>query len=358
MKAIVKPNDGPGLDIVDAPIPDIEENEVLIKVFSASICGSDIPIYTWDDPWTRKTVKPGQIIGHEFCGTVVEVGKNVQNLRPNQRVTAEGHLYCGHCFYCMTGQAHICENQRLIGFDYPGAFAEYIAVPAQNVRLLDKSSPWGIGSLLDPLGNALHAISKVSLLGSRVLITGSGPIGLMTIALSRLAGAELIVTTDVSEYRLKMARQIGADEALSPKEAKIWLEDQPMAFPGGGFDVWFEMSGHPDAVTEGVDLLRPGGWAIFLGLPKRKVSIDIANMIVAKNVTIAGVVGRQINKTWVQAAQLLKNEKFVETMVSIVTHYFTFAEYEKAFRLAQSRQCGKVMLLPDDEMIQKLFSSL
>ena len=342
MKAIVKIENAPGLNIVDLPKPSLLDNEILIKVRAVSICGSDISIYLWDDPWTRNTIKPRQIIGHEFSGIVEEVGKEVSDFSVGQKVTAEGHLYCGNCFYCTTGQAHICENQHLVGFDSPGAFAEYIAVPSHAVVGLDETISFELGAMLDPLGNALHAVSKANLLGSHVLVTGCGPIGLMTIMLANLAGARTIVATDISKYRLDLAKRIGADKAIFPHE----IRDRILSDSSLGFDVWFEMSGSPDAIGLGLRSLRGGGHAILLGLPKSSVSVNVADLIVAKNITINGVVGREIKRTWWSVKRLLKNKDFRDLLGSLITHRFSYDAYEAAFELAVSRQCGKIILSP------------
>lgn len=359
MKALIKPTKAPGLQLVNVRVPEIEPHEVLIKVKAASICGSDIPIYNWDDPWTCNTVQPGQIIGHEFCGTVVEIGKEVNTVSVGEFVTGEGHLNCGTCGYCRRGQGHICPNQKLVGFDYPGAFAEYISIPASNIIRL-QGLPIVLATILDPFGNAVHAATTISLTNATVLVTGCGPIGLMTIALAKFSRARMVIASDKSQFRLDMASVMGADLTVSPGDADIVntvLQEVSTEF---GVDVVFEMSGSPEAIVQGFKSVRPGGKVVMLGLPKREVKFDFANDLIAKGVTVHGIIGRKMYKTWEDLQKYLKGNdpnKRID-LLPIITHRLQLEDYEKGFELMRSGNCGKVILFMDENSLQESFEDL
>jgi threonine 3-dehydrogenase len=355
MKAIIKPNVGLGLDIVERPIPEIEPHEVLIRVKAASICGSDIPIMNWDDPWVMSTVRPGQIIGHEFCGEVVKVGSNVTTIYVGSLVTAEGHIYCGVCYHCQTGAAHVCPNQRTLGYDYPGAFAEYIKVPASNVIGLG-DLPIRIAAIQDPFGNAVHATSKANLLNRTVVIAGCGPIGLMCISLAKLSGAYKIIASDPIEYRLDLAEKLGAHHCINPSESVFEDEILAQTQETRGVDIFFEMSGNPEAIRAGFKATRPGGKAVLLGLPKQPLLFDFANDLITKGITVEGVIGREVFRTWHEAHRLLAdpNSQLIKNLELIITHILTFEEYELGFDLMQKGLCGKVLLVPSKDDLDGL----
>ncbi len=353
MKAIIKPHRGRGLQIAEVPVPKLGAHDVLVQVKAASICGSDIPVYDWDDPWVRSTVQPGQIIGHEFCGVVAGCGEHVREVAVGDFVTAEGHLNCGKCSRCRNGEAHICSNLKLIGFDSPGAFAEYIAVPKSNIIRL-KNLPLIIASVLDAFGNAVHATNKVPLTNNTVLVTGCGPIGLMVIALAKLSGARLILATDISEYRLNLAIKMGADFAIEPKEGDIRKLVRQKTGEDAGVDILFEMSGNASALKQGFRMLRSGGQAALLGLPKELVEFDFANDLIAKCVSVYGITGRVMFKTWDQAQKLLGSCQ--SSLISIITHRFLIDEFEKGIELMHSGKCGKVILFMDEESIQRSYT--
>lgn len=357
MKAVIKPDQGYGLELTQVPVPAIGLNDVLIKVKAASICGSDLPVYEWNDPWVQTSVKPGTIIGHEFCGTIVEVGNGVSNLTIGDFVSAEGHVNCGRCSHCRSGEAHICPNLKLVGFERHGAFAEYIAVPAANVIRL-AALPLAIGAILDPFGNAVHAVSKVKLSGLTVLVTGCGPLGLMTIALARFAGARFILATDVSDYRLKLAQEMGADSVLNVGTDDVGAAIVSETSAKSGFDVLFEMSGFAEALVQGFGQLRPGGQAVLMGLPKEPLEFDFANALIAKGITVHGVVGRLMYKTWEQALELLYTPRTYQALnlERIVTHRFMIEAYDEAFNLALSGQAGKVTFFFDEQTLQQSYS--
>jgi threonine 3-dehydrogenase len=342
MKAIIKPSKGKGLALTELPLPAIAENEVLVKVLATSICGSDLPIYNWDDPWTCDTIQPGLVPGHEFYGAIEKIGTQVKKIiKTGDIVTAEGHLFCGDCWYCRNGQAHICQNLQLLGFTKNGSYAEYVAVPAVNVIPIPRIPP-PLGSIMDPFGNSLHACSKVDLKNADVLIAGCGPIGLMTLILSKRFGAKNVVVIDNSEYRIAMAEKLGASKVF------MTVGDVKIGSSIRGFDILFEMSGNEKVVEGCIPLLRPGGTGIFLGLPKSKSSIDFGNDIVAKDISIYGVIGRQIFRTWEQSISLLDSSLTDDpvNLQGIITHEYPLADFEKAFSLMNERLCGKVIMIP------------
>jgi len=349
MRAVIKPRPGPGLELVEVPNPRVGQSDVLIKVQAASICGSDIPIYNWDDAWVRETIKPGQIIGHEFCGTVIDIGKEVYEIFVGDFVTAEGHLNCGRCFHCQIGEAHLCPTLKLIGFDYPGAFAEYISVPKSNVIRL-QNLPMAIAAIQDSFGNAVHAAMRTQLASATVLITGCGPLGLMIIALAKFAGAHRVYAIDTSQYRLNLAMKMGTDIAMNPNEVDFEELIRQETVSQSGVDVLFEMSGAPQAISQGFKLIRNGGQAILMGLPKEPVSFDLSNDLIVKGITVHGLCGRLMYKTWHQT------QKFLEVqadgtrpidLLPLITHRLTIDDFEQGIALMKARQCGKIILLID-----------
>lgn len=356
MRAVIKPHCGVGVKLDYVEIPIISPRDVLIKVKAAAICGSDIPIYDWDDPSVREMIKPGLIIGHEFCGIVVERGELVNGVAVGDFVTVEGHLNCGICNHCRRGEAHLCPNQKLLGFEHPGAFAEYVSVPASNVIHLSHL-PLVLAAIQDPLGNAIHASMKVPLTNADVLVTGCGPIGLMSIALAKLSGARRIFATDPSQYRLALATKMGADFALNPDNFDIEELIREETIADAGVDILLEMSGNPEALLQGFRVLRNGGQAILMGLPKERILFDFANDIVAKGITVHGVVGREMYKTWDQVQKFLdpRHPSKIINLYSIITHRFLLEDFETAMDLMRSRKCGKVVLFMDEETLEQSY---
>lgn len=345
MKAIVKPERVRGLAIADVPIPDVAADEVLIEVLAAGICGSDLPIYDCSEEWVRRTVTPGQTIGHEFSGIVVDRGDRVRLVASGDFVTAEGHINCGKCRRCREGDGHICLDGELLGFDRPGAFAEYVSVPERNVVVLPRMRP-AIGALQDPFGTAIHALSKVSTLGATVLVTGCGPIGLLAIALSRVAGAHAVVATDVSSYRLGLASRMGATTTVNVTEQRV--EKIVASDYGNGMDVVIEASGSPEAVRDGLSAVRPGGAVLLLGLPSGEVELDLAGGVITRGVTIYGIIGRELYRTWYQAHRLV-SQTGLESQIDLgrlITHELMLDDYETGFSLMRDGMCGKVILFP------------
>lgn len=338
MKALVKTGPTPGFALRDVPEPTIKDNEVLIRVKRAGVCGTDVHIYEWD-AWAAGRCKPPFVVGHEFAGEVVQVGSLVTDVSVGQRVTAEGHIVCGRCHLCRTGNSHVCPNTKIIGVDRDGCFAEYIAMPATNVWHLDEDVPYEIGGIHDPMGNAFHtALHGTEIPGSTVLVTGCGPIGIFAVGICAAAGASRVIASDVNPKRLALAKAMGAHDVVTPAEAS---EAVRRATEGLGVDVVLEMSGVPAAVHQALALVRDGGRVQMLGIPSRPVEIDLAKEIIFKGVTVYGVVGRRMYDTWIQMTQFLRSKKFDPTPV--ITHRVPMAEFDAAIHAIKSGEAGKVV---------------
>jgi threonine 3-dehydrogenase len=342
MKALVKAHSGPGLELLERPIPEIGPHEVLIKIRAVSICGTDLHIYHWDT-WAAGRLKPPLITGHEFCGDVVAIGHEVTDVKEGDFVSAESHIVCGRCDLCRTGNGHICPNTRIIGVDRDGCFAEYIALPAENVWIDPPDMPPEIATLQENFGNAVHTALTTPLVARKVLLTGCGPVGLMTIAVAVAAGTRSIYATDVSDYRLDLARRLGA--ALTVNVTRQNLKQAVLeATNGEGVDVLLEMSGAPAAIQDGFSLLKKGGCAVLLGLPPKPFEFDLGNLVVMKGITVYGIAGRRLWKTWYEARGLLRGGAV--DLSPIVTHKFKMEEFEKAFEIMESGKSGKVIMIP------------
>jgi threonine 3-dehydrogenase len=342
MRALVKAKAERGLwlEEIDKPVPG--HNDVVIKVGRAAICGTDIHIYQWDD-WARRTIPLPLAVGHEFSGVIAEVGSEVKGLEIGDRVSAEGHITCGVCRNCRAGRRHLCRNASGIGVSRPGAFAEYIAVPAFNVFRLPDSISDEMASILDPLGNATHTALSFDLVGEDVLITGAGPIGLMAIAVARYAGARHIVVTDINDYRLALARKMGASVALNVKSESL---DDTMRELGmeEGFDVGMEMSGNPAAFRDMLRTMHHGGKVALLGIPPGDTAIDWTEVIF-KGLIIKGIYGREMFETWYKMSSMLQSGL---NIAPIVTHRFFIGDFREAFELMESGQSGKVIMSWDE----------
>jgi threonine 3-dehydrogenase len=337
VKALVKETAGPGFRLCDCPEPAIRDDEVLIRVRRAGVCGTDVHIYDWDD-WAKGRCRPPFVVGHEFAGDVVQVGKLVTDVRDGDRVTAEGHIVDGRCLLCRTGNAHVCPHTKIIGVDRDGCFAEYIAMPATNVWHLDDNIAYEVGGIHDPMGNAFHTALTADIPGSTVLVTGCGPIGLFAIGICRAAGASRIIASDVNDRRLGLARTMGAHEAVHPAQA----EGAVRRSTGGlGVDVVLEMSGVPSAIHQAFALVRVGGRVQMLGIPAKPMDIDFATEVIFKGITIYGVVGRRMYDTWIQMTQFLRAGQFDPSPV--ITHRFPLADFDEAIRAIKSGEAGKVV---------------
>jgi threonine 3-dehydrogenase len=337
MKALVKATAAPGFELRDVPVPTIRDDEVLIRVRRAGVCGTDVHIYAWD-AWASGRCKPPFIVGHEFAGDVVEVGKLVESVAVGDRVTAEGHIVDELSLFSRTGNAHVDPATRIIGVDRDGCFAEYIAMPASNIWHLDDAISYDIGGIHDPMGNAFHTALTADIPGSVVLITGCGPIGAFAVGICRAAGAAHIIATDVNPTRFALARTMGAHDAVHPDAA---AEAVRAASNGLGADVVLEMSGVPSAVHQAFALARPAGRVNMLGIPTRPIDVDFAQEIIFKGLTVYGVVGRRMYDTWHQMTRFVKSGNFDPTPV--ITHRLPLDAADEAIRLIQSGEAGKVI---------------
>ena len=338
MKALVKAQAERGIWMEDIEKPRVGHNDVLIKVNRTAICGTDIHIFKWDD-WAQTTIPVPMAVGHEFSGEIVEKGIEVVGYEVGDRVSAEGHITCGYCRNCRAGRRHLCMNTVGVGVNRPGAFAEYIAVPAFNVFKLPDAITDDMASILDPLGNATHTALSFDLVGEDVLITGAGPIGIMAVAIARHAGARHVVITDVNDYRLGLARKMGATRAINVASQTIddTMQDLGMI---EGFDVGMEMSGNPQALRVLLRTMHHGGKVAILGLPPGDMAIDW-NEVIFKGLVLKGIYGREMFETWYKMASMLQSGL---DMSPIITHHFDVDQFLPAFELMESGQSGKVIL--------------
>ncbi len=340
MKAIIKPEQAPGLALAEVPVPKIASNEALIKVRATSICGTDLHIYKWDE-WARKRLRPPLVVGHEFCGHVVSVGRDVTEVKEGDFVSAESHIICGQCAQCRTGNGHICQNTRIIGVDRDGCWAEYIAMPAYNLWPNPPEMSPEVACMLENFGNAVHTAFATDLTAKKVLITGCGPVGLMTVAVAKAAGASSIYATDISPYRLRLAQQMGATHALNVAEVDV-VEAIRQDTGGQGVDVLLEMSGAQSAIDQGFRSLRDGGAAALLGLAPGTIGFDINSAIIFKGATVYGIVGRELWGTWYRMSGLLKAG--LVDLQPLVTHRFTLDQWEDAIQVMNGGASGKVVM--------------
>ena len=338
MKALVKSQAGPGLSVEDVPIPGVGRDDVLIRVLRTGICGTDLHIYEWDG-WARENVPVPLTVGHEFVGEIVSTGSDVHDLREGDLVSGEGHLVCGRCRNCMAGRRVQCARTRSVGVNHPGAFAEFIALPATNVWRHPDDIDLDVAAIFDPFGNAVHTALTFPVLGEDVLITGAGPIGLMAAIVARHAGARYVVITDVSEYRLELARKVGVTLAVNAAGSTV---DEAMRELGlkEGFDIGFEMSGKPAALRDMLMSMTHGGKVAMLGLPAEEFGIDWAHLV-TNMITIKGIYGRQMFETWYEMSVLVHSGLDISP---VITHRFGAADFEQAFATVRGAQCGKVVL--------------
>jgi len=339
MQAIVKERRAPGLTVTTVPDPVPSSGEVLIAVRHAGVCGTDLHIADWD-AWASGRMHPPVVIGHEFAGEIVKVGPGVTELSPGQLVTAEGHIVCGHCLQCRTGNGHICRNTRIIGVDRDGAFANLIVMPASNVLTLD-GIPTEIGAIMDPMGNAFHTVLAAEIPGSTVFVVGCGPIGCFAVGIAKAAGAAKVIASDVNPKRLALAAKMGAHVTIDAKKEDVTA--QVLAATGGeGADVVCEMSGIPSALHQAFASVRMGGRVQLLGIPKDQVPVDFATEIIFKGITVYGVVGRKMYETWHQMRRFLSAGLFDPRPV--ITHRFPLAKIDDALAAIRSGDAGKVIL--------------
>jgi len=340
MRVVMKVNEGPGVEITEAGIPSPEPGEALIKTKAMSICGTDVHICHWDR-WSEQRINTPIIIGHEFSGEVVEIVGDTTRFKIGDLVSAETHISDWTCYQCRTGNAHICENVSILGVDRDGSYAEYIAVPIENIWPIQDGIPPEIASVMEPLGNAVHTAFSGKLAGCSVLVTGCGPIGLFSIAVSRVGGAGRIYATEVMPVRRDLAKKMGADVVIDPVEqnaAEIIMDETG----GIGADVLLEMSGHPDAIHQGLAALRKGGRASLLGIPAGSMELDLAEELIFKEIEMKGINGRLMFDTWYQMDRLFESGKL--DISPVITHHMSLDQFDEAIRLIDSGEAGKVVL--------------
>jgi threonine 3-dehydrogenase len=343
MRALVKESAGPGMVLRDVPRPVCGPNDVLIKVQFAGVCGTDLHIWEWD-AWASGRLKPPLTIGHEFAGEIVELGAEARAaglLATGDLVTAEGHIVCGHCLPCRTGDAHVCRRTQIIGVDRDGAFAEFIAMPASNVMRLDGIPPQ-IGAIMDPIGNAVHTVLEGgSLAGSSVMVVGCGPIGCFAVGVARAAGASIVMASDLNPTRREIARKMGAHAVIDPASENVVARVNQLT-SGDGADVVCEMSGHPSGHAQAFAVARPGGRVNMLGTPSRTTEVDFARDVIFKGLTIYGVTGRRMYDTWQQMGRIIRAGQFDPTPV--ITHRFPLERMAEAIGVIKDGSAGKVIL--------------
>lgn len=339
MKAVIKPAPGPGLELVELPVPEIGPGQVLVRVRAASICGTDLHIYRWDE-WAQNRIKPPLIVGHEVTGEVAALAPDVTSVQVGETVSLESHVVCNECHYCRTGREHICENTQIIGVDRDGGFAEYIAIPAQNVWANAPDLPLRIAVLEENFGNAVHTAMAQDVSAKYVLVTGCGPVGIMAIAVAKAAGARKVFATDISDYRLAMAAQAGADLSINVGEVDV-VAAVMEATCDEGVDVLLEMSGAPSAINQGFAVLKYGGEAALLGLTPGPFTFDLNQHIVFKGAIVRGIVGRRLWDTWYKTRGLL--ESGAVDLSKLVTHEFALEEFDDAYHVFMSGESGKIM---------------
>lgn len=340
MRAVAKERPGPGLQLVSRPVPRIGANDALIRVAAAGVCGTDFHIHSWDR-WSQGRIRPPLVVGHEFVGYVQAVGRNVRHVQVGERVSGEGHITCGRCQFCRTGQGHICQDVEIIGVDRDGCFAEYLAMPADNLWPVPKEIPDRFAAIFDPLGNAMHTVMTVPVSGRSLAVIGCGQIGLFSLAIARAAGASFIAGVEVSPYRRGLAARCDVDLVLDPltDDVLTTLRDQTN---GLGPEIVFEMSGHPDGLRQSFKLVRNGGDVVILGIPSDPVTVDWAEDIIFKAITIHAISGRRLYDTWYQCQGfLLRNRLGIE---HLITHEFPLADFDKAFALMKDGRAGKIIL--------------
>jgi threonine 3-dehydrogenase len=338
MKALVKKERRPGIWLDEIAEPKVGPNDVLIKIAKTAICGTDMHIYKWD-AWAQKTIPVPMAVGHEYYGHIVEIGSEVAGFKVADRVSGEGHITCGYCRNCRAGRRHLCRNSVGVGVNRPGAFAEYLAIPAGNAFKLSAAISDDVASILDPFGNATHTALAFNMVGEDVLITGAGPIGIMAVAIARFVGARHVVITDVNDYRLELARRMGASRAINITRESLdqTMKDLDMQ---EGFDVGLEMSGNAAALRELLRTMHHGGSVAILGIPPEDTAIDW-NQVIFKGLTIKGIYGREMFETWYKMSSLLQSGL---SLAPIITHHFGIEDYIKGFETMGSGQSGKVIL--------------
>ena len=338
MKALVKAKPEKGLWLQEVPVPEPGINDVLVKIKKTAICGTDLHIYLWDE-WAQKTIKTPMIIGHEYMGIIHKKGSGVRNIEIGNRVTGEGHIACGHCRNCRRGKKHVCQNTIGIGVNRDGAFGEYVVIPAENIIHLDKRISDETAAIMDPFGNATHTALSFPIIGEDVLITGAGLIGNMAVAICRFAGARYIVVSDLSDSRLKIAKKMGATLTLNPSKGEK-ISDAIDKLGMYGFDIGLEMSGSPKAFNDMIDNMYNGSKIALLGILPNTTTVQW-DKIIFKALSLKGIYGREMFETWYQMEQMLISGLDISP---IITHRFSFKEFQKGFDAMEKGDSGKVIL--------------
>ncbi len=338
MKALVKAKPEVGIWMEEIPVPEVGHNDILIKISKTAICGTDVHIYNWDK-WAEKTIPVPMAVGHEFVGRIVDMGSEVRGLKIGDRVSAEGHITCGHCRNCKAGKRHLCRNAIGVGVNRPGCFAEYLCVPAVNAFKIPDTISGDVAAMLDPLGNATHTALSFDLVGEDVLITGAGPIGIMAAGIARFCGARHVVITDVNDYRLDLARKMGVSRAVNVASQSL-AEVMADLHMTEGFDVGLEMSGNPHAFREMLTQMNHGGHVALLGIMPDDTAIDWGQVIF-KGLKLKGIYGREMFETWYKMTAMLQSGL---DMAPVITHNFAAEDFQKGFDVMRSGKSGKVIL--------------
>jgi threonine 3-dehydrogenase len=346
MRAICKLKAKPGLEVCDVAIPEPGPDDVLVYVEAASICGTDLHIWNWDE-WSQRRIKPPLTLGHEFCGTIVAVGEKVRHARVGDYVSAESHVTCGMCYQCRTGQAHMCPNTRILGVDRDGAFANFVVVPEKVVWQNNREKlPPEVATLQEPFGNAVFSTMNQDLSGQSVVVLGCGPIGLFTIGICRAVGAKAVFASDIHPYRINLATEMGATAVFNARDDGDIVARMVEANGGYGVDVVLEMSGAPSAITTAFRVVRNGGEVILFGIPPKPVEIDVAENMIFKNLTVRALNGRRIFDTWYKTRWLL--ESGVVDLRPLITRTIQMDDINDAMAMLARGDACKLVLLPND----------
>ncbi|WP_442601243.1 L-threonine 3-dehydrogenase [Paenibacillus sp. KN14-4R] len=339
MMGLVKDERGPGATLKQVPIPTCKPNEVLVRVKATSICGTDLHIYKWD-AWAESTVVTPNVFGHEFAGIVEEIGSQVKTVKVGDHVSGEGHIVCGNCKACRTGNAHVCPHTKSFGITVPGCFAEYAVLQESNVIQNRKDLTFELACLQDPMGNAIQTVLSGDIVGKSVAVVGTGPIGLMAVAVAKACGAGLVIAVDINPYRLQLADQMGADVIINSRE--VSMVDTIRDYTNGeGVEVLLEMSGHPTAIRDSFEAAANAGRVSMLGIPTQEVSLDLSRHLIFKGLHVEGITGRRMYDTWYQMKGLIDQKRI--DLKPLITHRFKLEQYEEAFALMASGECGKII---------------
>lgn len=338
MKALSKQKPEPGIWLAEVPEPEAGPNDIKIKIHKTAICGTDVHIYNWDE-WAQKTIPVPMVVGHEYAGEIVAVGQEVRGYAVGDRVTGEGHITCGHCRNCRAGRRHLCRNTIGVGVNRPGCFAEYLVIPAANAFKIPDGISDDLAAIFDPFGNAVHTALSFDLVGEDVLISGAGPIGIMAAAVCRHVGARHVVITDLTDYRLDLAKQMGATRTVNVNREDLHEVMKKLGMTEG-FDVGLEMSGAAPALRTLLDVMNHGGKVAMLGIPPADTAVDW-NLIIFKGLVIKGMYGREMYETWYKMAALIQSGLELEP---VITHRFSVDDFQKGFDIMRSGHSGKVVL--------------